>query len=261
MKEIFATGLPRINRALMRLLETSQRDYMWEFAAEHWQEFSDSSNHSVLAYLLARRLAQSLSLSGPGIKQLFEDLGDPDGAVTNISRVHPGRYYILPPVMPSFLAGDLYIEQPEESHRYMILLTPSCDLYTDRARSMKAEQILLARCKLLSELEEYQQWENSQSPRSSRVKNALLSKIEIKSERYYFLPKAITIPNLVIDFQQLVTMTVEQFSNLKRIASLDSPFAEAVQARFSRYFGRLGTPDLDINKVFPGLKRYEDESV
>jgi hypothetical protein len=34
-----------------------------------------------------------------------------------------------------------------------------------------------------------------------------------------------------------------------RICSLDNPFAEALSAQFIRYYSRLGTPDLDVNKV------------
>ena len=36
VRNIFATRLPAVNRALVRHLETVQRDYMWEFVAKHW---------------------------------------------------------------------------------------------------------------------------------------------------------------------------------------------------------------------------------
>jgi hypothetical protein len=35
---------------------------------------------------------------------------------------------------------------------------------------------------------------------------------------------------------------------------LDSPFAEALLARFSRYFGRLGMPDLDVAVLLQRLR-------
>ena len=43
-------------------------------------------------------------------------------------------------------------------------------------------------------------------------------------------------------------------SELERLASLDSPFAEALLARFTRYFGRLGTPDLDVAVLLQRLR-------
>jgi len=106
VRSIFATRLPAVNRALIRHLETVQRDYMWDFVATHWERFGDTPDRTALAYLLARRLA--MSLSGPGIRQLAQDLGDPTGAAAVEGRVHPMQYYVMPPIEPAPLAGDLY---------------------------------------------------------------------------------------------------------------------------------------------------------
>ena len=73
LKSIFATRVPAVNRALIRHLETIQREYMWDFVANHWEQMSDTSDHTSLAYLLARRLATSLS--GSGIQHWPQDLG------------------------------------------------------------------------------------------------------------------------------------------------------------------------------------------
>jgi hypothetical protein len=43
-------------------------------------------------------------------------------------------------------------------------------------------------------------------------------------------------------------MMGEELKN-SRICSLDNPFAEALTAQFTRYYSRLGTPDLDVDKV------------
>ena len=106
VKSIFDTPLPTVNRALIRHLETVQRDYMWDFVAKHGAEFIDTPDRTALAYLLARRLA--MSLSGPGIRQLAEDLGDSTGSSVDENKVHPMRYYVMPPVETSPLTGDLY---------------------------------------------------------------------------------------------------------------------------------------------------------
>ena len=47
---------------------------------------------------------------------------------------------------------------------------------------------------------------------------------------------------------------------LERLASLDSPFAEALLVRFTRYFGRLGTPDLDVAVLSQRLRAVIGES-
>lgn len=89
IRAIFTSRLPAVNRALIRHLETVQRDYMWAFVAKHWEQFGDTADRTALAYLLARRLA--LSLSGPGIQQLAQDLGDTTGGGVTEGLVHPMR--------------------------------------------------------------------------------------------------------------------------------------------------------------------------
>jgi CheY-like chemotaxis protein len=106
LRSIFATRLPAVNRALIRHLEAIQRDYMWDFVANHWAQFGDTSDRTALAYLLARRLA--ISLSGAGVQQLAQELGDATITSVTEGQIHPMRYYVIPPVEPTPLAGDVY---------------------------------------------------------------------------------------------------------------------------------------------------------
>lgn len=254
VRSIFATRLPVVNRALIRHLETVQRDYMWSFVAQNWQQFGDTPDRTALAYLLARRLA--VSLSGPGIRQLALDLGDPMGAAAVEGRAHPMQYYVMPPVEQSPLAGDLYHGTIGNQTGHWALLTPSCDLVAGRE---KARWVLLARCDPLTQQIEYQRWQTS-LPQPSKTTDdnlhALLrnNRRDGQPERFYFLPGVLTLPDLIVDFQQLVTLPREQLNSMERLASLDSPFAESLLARFARYFGRLGTPDLDLERVVDRLK-------
>jgi CheY-like chemotaxis protein len=254
IKNIFTSRLPKVNRALIRHLEMVQRDYMWEFVAKHWEQFGSTADHTALAYLLARRLA--LSLSGLGIQQLAQDLGDATGVGVTEGLVHPMRYYVMPPVEKSPLAGDLYQGHIEDQSGYWVLLSPSCDLVIGRE---KAERVLLARCLPLAEQPEYQRWQTGlpkPSGPADRTLQAMLrnNRQNSQAERFYFLPGALTLPDLIVDFQQLVTLPRAQMTALERLASLDSPFAEALLARFGRYFGRLGTPDLDLEVILNRLR-------
>jgi len=259
IRSTFATRLPAVNRALIRHLETIQRNYMWDFVANHWAQFGDTSDRTSLAYLLARRLATSLS--GSGIRQLAQELGDATGTAVTKGQMHPMRYYVIPPVEPTPLAGDIYQGQIGEHNGHWALLTPSCDMVTGRE---KAELVLLARALLLTEQVEYQQWRGG-LPAPSRTNNAKLQDLlrnnrrDTKSERFFFLPGALSLPDLIVDFQQLVTLQRDHMGGLERLASLDSPFAEALLARFTRYFGRLGTPDLDVAVLLQRLRAVTDE--
>jgi hypothetical protein len=254
LSSIFATRLPAVNRALLRHLEAIQRDYMWDFVAHHWTQFGATSDRTSLAYLLARRLATSLS--GSGILQLAQELGDASGTTVAEGQMHPMQYYVMPPVEPTPLAGDVYQGQIGEQNGHWVLLTPSCDLVSGRE---KAELVLLVRCLPLTEQVEYQQWRDG-LPTPSRTINGKLQDLvrnnrrDSQSERFYFLPGALSLPDLVVDFQQLVTLQREHMGGLERLASLYSPFAEALLARFTRYFGRLGTPDLDVAVLLQRLQ-------
>jgi CheY-like chemotaxis protein len=254
VRSVFATRLPAVNRALVRHLETVQRDYMWEFVAMHWEQFGDTPDRTALAYLLARRLA--MSLSGPGIWQLVQDLGDSTGTAAVEGQVHPMQYYVMPPLEPGPLASDLYQGQIEEQTGYWVLLTPSCDLVAGRE---KAEWVLLARCIALTEQVEYQKWRAGLSKPFKKADTKLRALLQNnrrngQPERFYFLPGALTLPDLLVDFQQLVTLPRDQMASLGRLASLDSPFADALMARFARYFGRIGSPDLDVERVLARLR-------
>jgi len=165
LSSIFATRLSAVNRALIRHLETIQRDYMWDFVANHWEQFGDTSDHTSLAYLLARRLATSLS--GSGIQQLAQELGDSIGTAVTEGQMHPMQYYVIPPVEPAPLAGDVYQGQIGEHNGLWVLLTPSCDMVTGRE---KADLVLLARCLPLTEQVEYQQWRDGlPAPSNTRI--------------------------------------------------------------------------------------------
>ena len=140
-----------VNRALLHHLEAVQRDYMWNFVAQNWEQLGDTPDRTALAHLLARRLA--ISLSGAGIQQLARDLGDSVGDGVVEGNVHPMQYYLMPPVEPTPLSGDVYKGQVGDQNGYWVLLTPSCDLVAGRE---KADWVLFARCVLLSEQVEYQ---------------------------------------------------------------------------------------------------------
>ena len=252
VKNIFDTPLPTVNRALIKHLETVQRDYMWGFVAQHEAEFINTSDRTALAYLLARRLA--MSLSGPGIEQLSQDLGDSTEFSLDEGRVHPMQYYVMPPVEISPLTGDLYRVRIGQQDQYWVLLTPSCDLVKGRE---KAKWVLMAPCVLLTEEQEYQDWHDNPSNTKKKKLKSLLGNNRSNGhqpERFYFLPGALDLPEMVVDFQQVVTLPRVQLESWDQVASLDSPFAEALLTRFTRYFGRLGTPDLDIDFVLNRLQ-------
>jgi hypothetical protein len=125
---------------------------------------------------------------------------------------------------------------------------------------VKAEFVLLARCIPLEDQPEYEAWLAKLPAPSNTVvdeiKRLLRNSRKLgQADRVFFLPAALTLPNLIIDFQQIEKIRADDLAALDRVASLDSPFAEALVARFTRYFGRVGTPDLNVDAVMGRLRR------
>ncbi len=246
VRAIFTTRIPAVNRALINHVEGVQRDYMWNFVAKYWDQYGEAADRTALGYFLARRLA--LSLSGPAIRKLIEDLGEPGPAALKEGQVHPMQHYVLPPfsleAVPP-LTGDLFKGEVSGTTGFWILLTPSCDL-----EWKKAERILLARCHPLEDRPEYREW---QAAGSNKKRAVVMELMKNNDDQFHYLPKALTVPHLLVDFQSVEGEGYDALEKLERIATLDSPFAEALVARFSRYYGQLGTPDLNLAEILEAL--------
>lgn len=249
VRELFATGLPALNRALRHLVEDEQRRYMWDFAADHWQELREGGDHMALAYLLVRRLGRSLS--GPGIQRVAAELGGGPPGTPIPGTIHAAEMYIVPP-LPNTSPGvaDLFKEVTDAGDTWWLVVTPSCDIEHD-----KADYVMLARCEPTADDSRLQAWLESDSAASKRkVRDLVNHKTGGQDDRHLFLPAAPTIPNLVADFQRVRSVTRAELDAMERVASLASPFAESTVSRFVRYFGRVGTDDLDVDAIMEGLR-------
>lgn len=246
--DVFATRLPAVNRALLRLVEDEQRRYMWDFVAEHWQQLEFADDHTALAYLLARRLARSIS--GPGIQQVAKALGATDQSLPSVANIHPVEMYVQPPIADSTLQiGDLLKGDAASRAGWWLVLTPSCDLLNN-----KAEYVLLAEADPLDEHETMTAWRAAKSTTKRRsVEDLVSQKTGGQRDRWLFLPAAINVPDLVVDMQRLLSTPCKTAEALERVASLDSPFAEEAVNRFGRYYGRIGTPDFDSGSIMARL--------
>jgi len=266
IKKMFKTKLPYINKALTRHVEEVQRRYMWDFVEKHLSDFSKSDNEGELAYLLARRLALSLSVNN--IRELKTELGGLVGKVLteennqneSLSHAHPVAYYICPVISKNHRTGDIY---KYEGKSFYVLLTPSCDLIVRNNNRCKADEVLLAKCAPLTQQQEYIDW-NKSSDNQKKIQDLKSLMTNGKGsgrqdDRFHFLPgvQLLNIPDLVIDLQGLHNTSYVDFTeskNWERIASLDRPYAEALSAKLTRYFGRIGTPDLNTDAIFERLR-------
>jgi hypothetical protein len=233
---------------MSRRLEELKRGYLWDFVSNHWQEFDSPHAQADLACLLARRLALNLQREAT---YLAGDVSEGSNAVTH-KTIHPMEMYIRPPISASRQAGDIVKGNVGDMAGYWLVVTPSCD-FEERH---PLHNVLLACCVPLTDAPEFTTWRENQTGDSAGKLKALIgdNRQKAQAERYKFLPGTFFLPDSIIDFQQLKTVTLEELRGLEAIASLDSPYAEAVLARFARYYGRLGTPDINKDVVMARLQ-------
>jgi len=232
---ILKTKLP----TLSRYLEEQQRKYFWDFVEKELPE--DLNDGSVdLAHLMARRLSAGLRMEFS--KTVVEQLGDGAAAA---QMIHPMEFYILPTVSTFWMAGDLVREHSSSQH--YVVLTPTCDFANEKAK--KVDFIVLGKCVLLTDCDEYKEWSGDPPQFTGADKNVQSLMRDNRGgqrERYTFLPGTSAFPDLVVDLQQLLTVPKHDEGKFERLASLDSPFGEKLLSMFARYYGRIGAPNLDI---------------
>lgn len=236
-KGIFETGLPR----LVRHIENEQRTYIWDTIDRQWDTMKGDKEQ--LSYLLARRLAARFN---------HDSIKEHLGHRTGVAR--PIEHYIYPAVDQKAHTGNIY-RSPDGG--FSILSTPACDLAQN-----KADRVLLVRGKPLTEDSRHQEWSKTKwkgtgtapSPDAKSSWSRLESLIKNKAgERYRFLPGTKFLPDLVVDLQDMVHVELPHLATLTLVCQLDIPFRHEFMLHLSRYYGRLGTPDLETDGVVQAL--------
>jgi hypothetical protein len=161
-------------------------------------------------------------------------------------------YYVYPPVNDLLVPGAL-IKWPRQENGevlhldgearqptsdWWVVLTPSCDFAQN-----KVEYVLLAQGVPFDAWPPFADWRAQPSEKKwSKVEPVLRGKLP----RYEFLPEFVEIPDLVVDLEQVLAIPHQDLANTSVIASLSSPYTEALLTKYSHFRGRIGTPDLDI---------------
>jgi len=161
----------------------------------------------------------------------------------------------MPPVTKHVTAADL-LRDPQDG--WWVVLTPACDLYEDLPsggnRVAKAEYVRLAKAVPLSEAPLIARWIEAGSPvKGSRERNAALEMFRDNNARYRILPKYLDIPDLLVDFEIVQSVPLAEVRSWTRVATLDSPFAEAMLTSHGHTVARIGTPVVDFENIKQSL--------
>lgn len=261
IQSLFNTRIPRMHRAVINRLDSILRDYMWKFVQPNWEQFQPIANKPEFLRLVVQRLA--ITLAREGIDEMTAEVFG-TGAVPPVAdpeNVHPAEWYIKPPIGPDPQIGDIRVRESGSDKEYLVVLWPSCDMVSTKGRTPKAERLLCAKSTLLRVTTPLTGWisnatlKDKENIRRMTQSTLLPPEKEGSPERYHYLPGVWDIPHLIVDFQALEHLDLPTVRGFQCLATLASPFAEALGSRFTRYIGRIGTPDLDIETLIADLRQ------
>jgi CheY-like chemotaxis protein len=255
--DLFRLRIPQVHRAIVNHMDQTMCGYMWGFVQEHWRDFEPLSDKPEFLRLIVQRLA--LTFAREGINQMTEEVyGTPTTEqVVSGEIVHPAECYIKPPMGQDPMFGDIRLRQTGQGSEYIVVLWPTCDMVSTAGRTPKTNSLLCARASLAMNAAEIAEWLASPSnSKQKKVERLVRNTRDESPDRYHFLPGVWDIPDLVVDFQALEHIALSNVCAFVCLATLASPFAEALGGRFQKYIGRIGTPDLDLESILAQIKEH-----
>lgn len=176
----------------------------------------------------------------------YLDMSD-DGAGGEIYGPH--EFYIYPPIRQPVATGDV-VKWNDETYA---LMSPSCDVAVrgndeNGTPEMNVETVVLLQVLPFDK----EKFESKGGRYSAKGKNNTEWKKFAENarknskQRFHFLPGCMEVKEGLIDFKRPCSIPASDYfdpQKVKRIATISSPFARDIQARFSAYYGRQGQPE------------------
>jgi len=245
MTDVYKTGITKIMGRRGIIEETLQKVFWGNIVInmEYWKKEVENKDkiEKVLSRHILAHLVESLKLTKEG----------------EFEKCHPAEVYIMPPVKKDFSTGDILKDKTLEE--YFLILTPVCDMELRQKRDgenwvsyRNADKIILAKLTKFNQVPEIRGYINNQN--NTKKEKVLKYINNTKKIRYHYLPSFGTqIPGFLIDFQDINQIDHEELSSYDRVASIDEPFLKDIIARFTSYYARQGSPDLDTDIILKRL--------
>ncbi len=172
-----------------------------------------------------------------------------------LEKYHPSEFYIIKPIKENIFTGDII----ECKDGHFIVLTPACDI-TKRLNGIRnAEFVFVCKIKALNEIVKNFDQLDAQTVKNNENRKRLEGYFNNKNQRYHFTPKSFGISPGLIDFQDKTTIPCSVIEDsikekkMERIATVAHPFLKDIISRFSTYYARQGSPDLDVDELYKSL--------
>lgn len=253
VKYILSTGLLELSR----YIEEQSRSYMWDSLSTVTFDELTEIRPKDISLLLARNLARNLSQEA--VKTI---VGEDNG------NINPLEMYLYPPDASSCNPADIL---KSDSGSYWMVLTPACDF-----EQSKVENVLMVRIIPLIEHPFYLAWleektkydllDESEQVVKDNKKPLNVAKDKVRrlvkgqsGERFKFLPSTFFLQDSIVDFQETRHFPISSSNGFQVICSLDTPYREEMLHLFSKYYGRIGTPDYDVGALWNEIEEIFNE--
>jgi CheY-like chemotaxis protein len=240
--EAISTGLPDVARRLHDELDRYAGSFVWQFLAQRWEDLrTNGLDASILDRIIRRRAAIQLSR-----------VDGSDGEIALRAAIDPVDYYIYPPISKYVRLGEII--RRKGTSEFRIVLTPHCFLVVQPGQEApRATHVLTALTILATETDPDFKWSKREHGIADQLRKRTAfqaSDIGRPQGRYCFLPKFLDIPDMYCDLMQLESLSLKTVTDdFDRVAVLDWPFAEALQASLSALYGTVGVPSLRQDNV------------
>lgn len=239
--KIHATGITRILGG-RGLIEEHLGYIFWNHLAcdfADWEAGDRDSEKTLLRYVVAH---------------LSEYLDLPSGAANEY--YHEAEFYVIPPIRKHIATGDIIRKGDDR----FIVLSPACDLAVRDVKDGKpiinTKSIVLAPVYELTRDVFINNGIIKDDDNARQRENTLSEIIKGQREKYVLIPEYRDITAGVVDLQNLVACTLDEFLKADRLATVTGAFLKDIQARFAAYYGRQGQPDLDKKEL---LNKYKSK--
>lgn len=171
------------------------------------------------------------------------------------SKVHPSEFYITRPIKEDLSTGDLILL---DDVRYVVL-TPACDFVQRPNGSRNVRLTFLLRIIELNDHFHNLDESIQKKQISGSLEDKLMKAIGNNKPYYHFVPKHNAIKAGIIDFQNKLSVPIEELEqkiesgNIDRFATISMPFLKDLIERYSSYYARQGSPDFDGDEVINSL--------
>lgn len=180
-----------------------------------------------------------------------------DLPIKDEKKIMPWEQYVYPPIGSDIKMGDVLKKTEEGVDKFVLVLTPSCDLVTSEVplRKTKVDKLLVAECKIVDKrfLAQY-----SIAINPKKIESELLKGNNEGTRKFIPLPaiKSCGFENMVACMKKVELIPINEVigeqKKYKRILSVDSPFRESIAWAYMQDACRPGIPERD-------LERWSDE--